>query len=255
MISLHYRRLGHGRIPIIMLHGLFGSGSNWLGIAQLLAATHDVWLVDLRNHGQSPWATPHTYSTMVADLAHHIPIWGLSNCHIVGHSMGGKVAMLALSQFPHLFRSGCIIDILPIEYPPSHLPIFEAMMRVASQPQATRSHVGEQLISHGVDPVVTSFLLKNWVKQGPGNGWGFNLTAILNDYASLMGYPPHQPMIPHPTTWIMGERSEYRRPNGIDIIRRHCTQAQEVMIPNAGHWVGWDAPEACFKAIQAAIAT
>jgi len=253
MISLQYRRLGNGPIPILILHGLFGSGSNWLGIGQSLAQQHDVWLIDLRNHGQSPWTPSHTYPEMVADLAHNIQQWGVSHCHIVGHSMGGKVAMLALSQYPHLFRSGCIIDILPIDYPPSHIPIFEALMRVETPSQSTRTMVGNQLISLGIAPLITSFLIKNWVRHEQGYGWGFNLPTLFKDYPHLMGYPSPPHTIPHPTTWVMGERSDYLRPHGLDCIKAHCPLGQQVIIPNAGHWVGWDAPEACLQAIQASI--
>lgn len=241
--------------PVLFLHGLLGSSSNWLRIGQAVAdASYRVILLDLRNHGRSPCCDPHTYDAMASDVVAFLDDWGLDTCHVVGHSMGGKVAMTALTTAPHRWVSATILDILPMAYPPYHQDLLALMQRMTPSDGATRSEAKRFLLAHGVSESMAEFVLKNWVRDETGlYHWGIGLSSIVAGYDQLMAVPHLAQVSQHPVQWVMGERSEYTHPDMSNRVTEFFPRSQLMVIPGVGHWIGWEAPDACVAAILSSI--
>jgi len=242
--------------PVLFLHGLLGSSSNWLRIGQAVAdASYRVWLLDLRNHGRSPCLSPHTYEAMVSDVLAFLDEWGVGPCHVVGHSMGGKVAMMALSMAPDRWTSATILDILPLSYPPYHQDLLAVMQRMTHSDGATRSDAKRFLLQHGVSDLLADFVLKNWVRDADERyHWGIGLSSIVAGYHGLMRAPDLPRQSEHPVQWVMGGRSDYTHPDMIPLVNRFFPRSELMVIPDVGHWIGWEAPDSCVAAILGSIA-
>lgn len=243
------------RRPIVILHGLFGSGSNWRSISRMLAARHRVLCVDLRNHGRSPWSEWMDYPSMAEDVGALIERLELAEPIVVGHSMGGKAAMaLALTQ-PQRVGRLVVVDIAPVSYTDRFTPYIEAMRNAAAVQSASRSEVQRRLEERVHDSGITGFLMQNLVSRNDHFDWRVNLGVISAAMGVLSSFPGEllERRNDGPATFIHGERSDYVKERDHDLIRRLFPAARFSTIAQAGHWVHADQPAAFLDALAQAI--
>lgn len=231
--------------PLVVLHGLFGSGRNWAGIARQLAAVRSVHVLDLPNHGQSPWTDAMGYPEMAAAVAGWMDGRGLPAAALLGHSMGGKVAMmLALTQ-PARVERLVVVDVAPVPYPP-HLLAYARAMRAVDLGRITRrAEVDAELAAVVDDTAERQFLLQNLVSGDGGLRWRLNLPVIEAALPAISGFPdlPPEAAYPGPALFIAGGLSRYLQPAHEPAIRARFPAARLVTVPNAGHWVHAERPE------------
>jgi pimeloyl-ACP methyl ester carboxylesterase len=250
-VELAFQEAGEGP-PVVILHGLFGSKRNWTSIARQLAATHRVFAVDLRNHGESPWAARHDYPALADDVAHFLEQRLDGPAAVIGHSMGGKAAMVLALTRPELVERLVAVDIPPAESIGTQDAFIEAMRQVPLATLTRRTEVDALLAEAIPDRGIRSFLLTN-VGAGPqGLSWTINLDTLASEFAMIRGFPDMAVAEPFakPALFLVGGRSEYVQPQHHAEIRRLFPAAEIAVIPEAGHWVHAEAPEAFLAAVQ-----
>lgn len=242
-MRLNTRRGGEGQ-PVIILHGLFGSAENWQTIARLLAGNYHVVAVDLRNHGESPHAPEMSYAAMAADVIETVDEIGFESVHLVGHSMGGKVAMTAALIHPDRVRSLCVVDIAPKVYPPHHREILDAMQALEDADVRSRGEADEVLAAGIPEAAVRAFLLKSVRADDAGHyRWTLNRRAIAESYDEIAGWPPCEGTppgdgtYPGPTLFMRGALSDYVAEADVEAARTWFPAARLVTVEGAGHWV------------------
>ena len=232
--------------PLAILHGLFGSGRKWRSAAQALAGTRRVLAFDLRNHGASPWAEGMAYDDMVEDLRVSLAARGLDRTALLGHSMGGKVAMVTALRHPAEVDRLVVVDIAPVPNPPSLQGYVRAMRALDLRGMTRRSEIDARLAGAVPDAAERAFLLQNLVAGGGEPRWRLNLDAIERDFFRICGFPelPAGAVYEGPTLFISGARSNYIQPENEPEIRRLFPQAKIERIEGAGHWVHVEQPGA-----------
>ena len=237
--------------PVAILHGLFGSGRNWRSVAQHLAAGHRVLAFDLRNHGASPWADGMSYSEMVADLRASLRARGVDRPALLGHSMGGKVAMLMALLHPAEVDRLVVVDIAPAANPPNLLAYLRAMRAVDLRGVTRRAEVDVALAGAVPDPAERAFLLQNLVLDENAARWRLNLEAIERGFPQILGFPdlPAGTAYTGPALFVAGARSNYIQPQHEPGIRRLFPRARIMRIEGAGHWVHAEQPQAFLQAV------
>jgi pimeloyl-ACP methyl ester carboxylesterase len=261
------RTLGESGPRVVFVHGLFGQGKNWTTIAKGLvgdgtAGNHRVTLVDLPNHGHSPWTDRVDYLDMAELLAAELEHLG-EPVTLVGHSMGGKVAMQLALRRPELLRALVVVDIAPVEYPlqggrtddpdeeaSPFAAFIEAMRAMDLEGLTTRDDADAALRAAVPSRMVRSFLLQSLVREGVGSGskgwrWRLNLAALARDLGDLRGFPAPPPGATYegPVLWIAGANSTYVLPEDRPRIDQLFPATRLVTIKNAGHWVHSEQPE------------
>lgn len=251
-VTLSYNDFGAGP-PILILHGLFGSGRNWSAIAKQLADTHHVYALDLRNHGNSPWADAMSYSDLVDDIRDFIEQHGLENTAVLGHSMGGKTAMLLALKYGDLVDSLIVVDVAPVPYPHSFLPYAQAMQALHLGAIRRRDDADVALSEQIPDAAIRAFLLQNLVYRDQRFDWRINLPALAANMDGLAGFPiaGASRIYFGKTLIISGGQSVYVQPEHHDVIYQLFPNAGITVIPNAGHWVHIDQPDPFVGAIAA----
>ena len=237
--------------PLAILHGLFGSARNWRSVAQQLAARHRVLAFDLRNHGASPWADGMSYGEMVEDLRASLRAHGIDHTILLGHSMGGKVAMLTALRHPAEIDRLVVVDIAPAPNPSTLLSYVRAMRAVDLSAITRRGEVDAQLTGAVPDLAERAFLLQNLVIGDGHAHWRLNLEAIEREFPQIVGFPdlPAGAAYHRPTLFVAGARSDYIRPEHEPAIRRLFPLAQIARIERAGHWVHAERPRQFLDAI------
>lgn len=256
MTGLSSTRLGTDGPRVVFLHGLFGQGRNWTSVAKGLAEQARVLLVDLPNHGHSPWTSTFSYREMAEQVADLLGTTGGGQAYaVVGHSMGGKVAMtLALSE-PDLVARLAVVDVSPVPTAEvSHFARYVAGMRSLDLTHlADRRQADEHLMPYVPDPTIRSFLLQNLRRDpGPPPGWRWQVNLdLLGDHLDEMGgwTDPGSPPYPGPVIWLAGARSDYVRPEYGAAMRALFPRVQLVTVKDAGHWLHSDQP-AVFQAVM-----
>ncbi|CCQ74254.1 alpha/beta fold hydrolase [Magnetospira sp. QH-2] len=244
-LDLSHRTYGAGK-PLILLHGLLGSKSNWAGVAKALSAHHQVHALDLRNHGQSPWSERMTYEDMADDVAAFIRHHHLLSCDLVGHSMGGKVAMMLALHHGELLDRLVVVDIAPASSGGDFHPIVEALAGVPLAECDNRDDVDDFLADEIPEASLRGFLLQNLTRTGDGLAWRVNLAALHLDMERIISFPdlhPHR-VFNGRTLFLAGQQSDYVTPAHAGVIRRLFAHAVIDRVPNAGHWVHADQPKA-----------
>jgi len=239
--------------PLYILHGVFGSSRNWSGIAQRIADLRQVSALDARNHGASPWADTMSYAEMADDLAAFHAARGHGALDLVGHSMGGKTAMLFALRHPAAVARLAIVDVAPVTYHPT-LTAYAHAMRVADLAGVTRrGDVDRQLVPAVADAAERAFLLQNLVFENGTPHWRLNLPVIERAMPELSAYPELPPELTYtgPTLFIAGERSHYVRPEHRPAIMRLFPKAHIVRIREAGHWLHAERPDAFVATLRA----
>lgn len=244
-VALNSRSQGEGR-PVLFLHGLFGTGRNFEGVARKLKEQAEIWTVDLRNHGQSAWSDTMAYTAMAADVAAFIEAQGLKRPAVIGHSMGGKTAMALALTRPELVERLLVADIAPVTYG-RDLAEYAIAMRALDLDGLTRRSEADALLRDAVpDDTVRAFLLQNLVTSPEGAlVWRLNLDAIANGIDDIVGFPDELLDLHYngPTLFLYGGASDYVRPEHEDIIRRLFPNATLDAMPEARHWLHADQPE------------
>ena len=244
-----------GGPPVIILHGLFGSSSNWRSVARALAPQHRVFCVDLRNHGASPWADSMGYLEMAADVLALIQAQRLRQPVLVGHSMGGKTAMALALLEPSAVGGLVVVDIVPVAYADRMTPYVQAMGGIDAASLASRGAAQRRLAELLPDPGVVGFLLQNLVSRNDHFDWRLNLAAIGLAVPQLSGFPPELlgRRYGGPATLIYGTRSDYVTPADAARFAELFVQARVQAIEGAGHWVHADKPAEFIAALQQAL--
>ena len=242
-MQLHFRESGHGR-PIVILHGLFGSLDNWLGVAPKLASNFRVFLLDLRNHGQSPHADAMSYPLMAGDVAEFLDAHQLASAVIMGHSLGGKVAMQFALTFPARTETLIVADMAPRVYKPSHAKLIAALLALNLSQFQTRHEIEEALAEEIPSLAVRRFLLKSLGRDAAGGfTWKMNLQGIAKNYPVLGEAIFSTRPFTKPTLFIRGGKSDFIRAEDEPMIRELFPVTQIETIPGAAHWVHADKPD------------
>jgi esterase len=250
-VTLHYEVLGEGP-DLVILHGLFGSLDNWRGPARLLARNFRVWLVDQRNHGLSPHSSEFHYEAMAEDLHALLNLLALERVHLLGHSMGGKTAMLYSALHPDRVGRLIVEDMGPGGYGPHHDEVFRGLLTLPLGQLQSRSEA-DKLLQDAI-PVdgVRRFLLKNLYRQADGTwAWRCNLSVLFGSYRHLLSALPLDAPLLCPTLFVKGELSDYLDPSRNDTLLELFVQRRYVTIQGAGHWVHAEQPAAFLQAVQA----
>lgn len=239
--------------PLVILHGLFGSKRNWASVAHRLAAAHRVISVDLRNHGESPWDERHDYPALAADVAAVIERRVGGPAAVLGHSMGGKAAMVLALARPDLVERLVVVDIAPVRSTATPIEYVRAMRTLPLAAFSQRLDIKEALAPAIPDPMVRGFLTLNLVSGPAGFAWTVNLEAIERNFEAILGFPAVAPgrQFTNPTLFLAGGRSEYIRPEHHAEIHRLFPAATIEVIERAGHWVHADAADAFVAAVDA----
>jgi esterase len=239
--------------PLAILHGLFGSGRNWASMAQRLAAHHRVIAIDLRNHGVSPWAETMDYREMAEDVRATLQARGYDCFALLGHSMGGKVAMTAALAHGAAVERLIVADIAPVAYAVRHLGHARVMHELDLANIKRRSDADAALAPAIPDAAERAFLLQNLVLEDGRARWRLNLEAIEQEMQRLVGFPAIQAGRTYegPALFVAGGRSDYLRPDHEPVIRRLFPNAKIANIDNAGHWLHTEQPAAFLAVVDA----
>lgn len=235
---LHYSEIGPKEAPAVLIaHGLYGSGRNWGVIAKRLSDTYRVITVDMRNHASSFWADSHSYTDLAEDLAQVIDHLG-APIDVIGHSMGGKAAMVLAVTRPDAVRRLIVGDIAPVGYSHSQMQYIEAMRAVDLSIVTRRSEANTQLAALGVDPALCSFLTQSL--DVTEKRWRYNLDVLAAEMPDIIGFPDLEGSFDGPVLFLSGARSDYVLPEHRPKIRTLFPNARFAKLPKAGHWLHAD---------------
>lgn len=247
-MKLHVREMGEG-FPLVILHGLFGFSDNWQTHAKKLAAYYRVVLVDLRNHGHSPWSDEFSYQLMVNDLKELVDDLGIQKMHLLGHSMGGKVTMLFAQQYTKSIDKLLVVDIGIKAYPMHHQHILAGMHAIDLNTITARSQAEAILKEHIDSDGVRQFLLKNLYWKDKGQlAWRMNVDVLEREMPEILAALPEKETFV-PTLFIRGALSNYILDEDFSAIEEVFPEAEFVTIDHAGHWVHAEAPEEFIDAV------
>ncbi len=252
MPELHYSRAGSGD-PLVILHGLFGSGKNWHSQARRFAEHFEVFSVDLRNHGQSFHADEMSYPAMAADLLQLLDGLGLGACRMLGHSMGGKVAMTLAIQYPGLISRLVVADIAPVAYYHHYDDLIEPILALDLERFGSRTEIDHGLRAHIPEDQLRVFLLQNLLREDGNWRWRVNWRVIQRDMEALTGFDvlPEGWVGDLPLLFIRGANSDYIGAAEIEVIERHFSRADIATLDGAGHWLHAEKPlEFCALALE-----
>jgi pimeloyl-ACP methyl ester carboxylesterase len=242
-MRLHYEIQGEGRL-LVILHGFLGSADNWRAMRKRFAATYKVFSLDLRNHGSSPHSSSMNYRVMTDDVREFLFEQGFSRVFLLGHSMGGKVAMQFASESPEMIAKLVVVDISPKAYPPSHQPILQAMQDLQLHGLKTYGEAEAALSTNISDASLRKFVLKNLMRDTNGEfRWRIGLDSLAANYDELIKAPAIPNRFDKPTCFIRGGLSRFIEDQDFAEIREYFPLAEFHTVPNAGHWVHIDAPE------------
>ena len=246
---LHATEVGEGR-PLALLHGLFGAARNFGAVQRRLAQGHRVIAVDLRNHGASPHATGMHYPRMAEDVLETLAQRDALPAMLLGHSMGGKVAMLAALTHPNSISRLIVCDIAPVPYQHANATIAAAMQAMALPPGLTRAAADAALSAAVPDASVRGFLLQN-LSTGPRPAWRIGLDEIAAAMPVIEGWDDVAATYPGPVLFIAGASSDYIRPEHRPHIRQLFPAARFVTLKAAGHWLHADNPDGFVAVVEA----
>jgi len=240
-----------GRPPVVLLHGLFGSSVNWRGIAKQLDGGRRVLAMDMRNHGRSFHDEPMAYTDMAGDVLDTLAAQDINRADLVGHSMGGKAAMVAALLHPERVEHLVVVDIAPVIYTHSHLPLINAMLKLDVAVLNSRNEADGALSGAVEDGMTRQFLLQSLEKTDTGYQWRLNLEALKHGMSDLIGFPDLDGRtFDKPTLFLYGANSDYVQAEHHPRIERYFPNADYCAVENAGHWVHADQPAALVDMLE-----
>jgi esterase len=248
-MKLNYKKLGEGE-PLIILHGLFGMLDNWFTLGKKLAENYNVYLVDLRNHGQSPHSADWNYKVMSNDLLDFFDEHNIGKANIIGHSMGGKTAMHFAGEHPERVKKLVVVDIAPRFYPIHHDTILEALLSVDLENLKSRNEADQLLSKYISDSGTKQFLLKNLARKENNNTkfeWKFNLSVIAENIHEVGVETTGGSTVP--TLFIRGDNSNYiNKSDEVEIKKLYPNS--DITSINSGHWVHAEKPEEFYNSVK-----
>lgn len=235
--------------PLLIVHGLFGSGRNWGVIARHLAETRRVVVVDMRNHAGSPWTETHRYPDLAADLAEVIAAEG-GRFDVLGHSMGGKASMVLALTSGALVNRLVVADIAPVAYAHTQTPLIHAMRGLDLTNLSSRMEADRRLAATVEDAGTRAFLLQSLDLKADPPRWRLNLDLLEAEMPNLVGWPGTVGRYDGPTLFLSGALSTYVQPDYRPGIKALFPAARFAKIPGAGHWLHAERP----REFEAAVA-
>jgi pimeloyl-ACP methyl ester carboxylesterase len=244
--ELHTTSYGESGSLVVFCHGLFGQGRNWTQVGKALADSHRVLLVDLPHHGRSPWSDHFDYLDVADQVA---SLFSADDpVALVGHSLGGKVAMVAALRHPELVERLCVVDVAPTAYAnrSEFAGYIEAMQALDLSRLERRADADAALSEAVPNPTVRSFLLQN-LRQSHGEwSWQMNLDVLGRDLEVIGDWPADQladlPPYDGRVLWVAGERSDYVKDEYAEEMDRLFPRNRRVTVKGAGHWVHSEQP-------------
>lgn len=227
---------------LVIIHGLFGNSDNWHSIAQSLSEYFHVYTLDLPNHGLSDQLEEASYDNMATLVQEWLHTNKIPSCFLLGHSMGGKVAMQFASQFPEHLLGLIVADIAPVNYQSSHHDIFAGLKAIPLTQITSRKEADAILSSYEPTLAIRQFLLKNLIKSEQGFKWLIELDNLANNYELIRSTPPLIQPFTGSTLFIKGEHSDYIQAKDKNAILHWFPQAEVKIIPATGHWLHAEKP-------------
>jgi pimeloyl-ACP methyl ester carboxylesterase len=247
-MKLHYQSYGEG-FPLIMLHGLFGMLDNWHTVSRMLGGHFRVLALDQRNHGRSPHTPELSYEVMADDIRDFMAQQEISSAFVLGHSMGGKVAMATALRYPDLVEKLVVIDIAPRSYPSFHDSILEALTSLTLSNFSSRQSIDQALSSRIGEVPVRQFLMKNLARNDDGSfRWKMNLAVIAGQYSEVLKRIDSNTSFAKPTLFVRSMKSSYIGDQDIQEIKRIFPDSSIVDF-ETGHWVHAEEPERLTKVV------
>lgn len=247
---LNKNELGQGAEKLLVAHGLFGSARNWGVLSKRLSGERQVTTVDMRNHGSSPWHESQTYADMADDLAQTIA----TSSDVLGHSMGGKAAMVLALTRPDLVKSLIVADIAPVAYAHSQTHLIEAMQSLDLSAISNRRDADLALASMIDDQAQRAFLLQSLDVRATPPRWMLNLDTIRAYLPDIIGFPSITGQFEGPTLFLSGAASDYVKPEHHALVRALFPNAVFQKIAGAGHWLHAENPRAFEDAVRSFLA-
>lgn len=239
-VKLHYKHSGTGE-PVLILHGLFGMLDNWQTFSRYLSQKYSVYSIDLRNHGRSPHSDAFDYPTLGDDIIEFITTHNLGRIHLIGHSLGGKVAMQVALSHPDSIDHLMIVDMAPKAYASGHDEIIDALLSIQPAEMQSRKHIEEALMDKLRDPGIVLFLMKNIARREDGPlYWRMNLPVLVAQYQNITAAITSTTVFDGPTLFVRGGRSRYIQDSDWPEILKLFPHAQLRTVEQAGHWVHAD---------------
>jgi esterase len=241
-MNLYYESSGKGE-PIMILHGLFGSGRNWSAVAKKLSKKFEVFLVDLRNHGKSPHAPTMSYLDMAKDVNSLITKLNIVGLTLIGHSMGGKVAMKAALLEPDLIGELVVIDIAPISYPDCYTNILNVINNMPEEKLCSRASADIYLAPRITDKTTRQFILQNLIYVEGKLKWRLNIACLIKEMKTIVGWSSaRKGAFLKPSFFISGERSHRVTDTNKTVIASYFPDYKHYLVAGAGHWPHTEAP-------------
>ncbi|WP_209330931.1 alpha/beta fold hydrolase [Lunatimonas salinarum] len=249
-MQLNFRKAGEGK-PLVILHGLFGSADNWMGIAKDLSRHYTLYLVDQRNHGDSPHSDEWNYAVMADDLKELLDAEGLDTVYLMGHSMGGKTAMNFALRYPDRVEKLVVADIAPRYYPVHHATILEGLNSLDFKKITSRKEADEQLAKYIPELGIRQFLLKSLTRTDGKFAWKINLPVITENIENVGEALKGEGSYDGPTLFMGGENSNYIQDKDRVDMERFFPEHHLIYIKKAGHWLHAEQPEAVIETLKA----
>lgn len=255
MEQLYSRIEGEGK-PLLIIHGFLGVSDNWKTMSgQYASEGYQVHALDMRNHGRSFHSEEFTYEAMVADVLRYCELQQLATIYLMGHSMGGKVAMLFAVTYPEKVGKLVIADIAPKYYRQHHQDILAALNAVDFAVKPSRTQVEETMKEYLDDHGTIQFLMKNLYWAEPGQlAFRFNLKVLTQQIENIGQALPQNTVFDKPTLFVRGGESNYIKDDDTELIREHFPKAVLVTLKGAGHWVNSDKPKEYFESTSLFLA-
>ena len=244
-MQLTFSRFGeHNPNNIVILHGLLGSKRNWFGIGKSLSDLgFNVWLVDLRNHGDSEWNDKHTYFELAEDVKNFFKEHGIGGSALIGHSMGGKSAMVLDKLHQGLVSKLVVVDIAPVTYSPNFENYLKVLLSLDLRGFKSRSEVDSKLSKYFKEISFRSFLMQNLkLDDSKSFYWRVNLKSLIKNAVDISEFPAIKSVSYTDTLFLYGELSEYRVADHIDIIKGNFPLSEFAPVKKSGHWVHVEQP-------------
>jgi esterase len=252
-MKLFYRESGEGR-PLVILHGLFGSSDNWMSVTKELALKYKVYVLDARNHGQSPHADAHNYESMADDLKEFIDDHNIENPILIGHSMGGKTVMRFASKYQNSAEKLIVVDISPRFYGRHHQDILAGFNAINLDTLQTRNEADALMSQYVGDLGVRMFLLKSLYRNNDGKfQWRINLPLINEQIDNIGEALPETVQIATPALFIRGSESGYIQDKDTALIARHFSDYSIETVEGASHFVHAEKPKEVIALIETFI--
>jgi pimeloyl-ACP methyl ester carboxylesterase len=247
-MKLNFKKLGSGK-PLVILHGLFGSADNWFSIAKELEKTFTLYLVDQRNHGDSPQGDEWNYKVMVEDLKELLDDEELDQVYLMGHSMGGKTAMNFAIKYPNRVEKLIVADIAPRYYSVHHQKILEGLNAIDLTSIKSRKEADDILADYIPELGIRQFLLKSLSRDANGFIWKINLPVITKNIEEVGKALEEGVFYDGPTLFLAGENSNYIQQSDLNDMEKFFPQYEVEFISGAGHWLHAEQPESVIEEV------